>query len=330
MNRRNPAGDDPIVSVSTGLTLPGKRFGLPNLSKLGGKVKVKSKSWLTDNTFYINLLRIPMDVQTTNPITINRCKVFAMHSLSAVIITYNEARNIRRCLESILPVSDEIVVVDCYSSDETQSICRDYPVRFIQHPFEGYIEQTRYATSQAAHDHILTIDADECLTEELRRSILEKKRHWDLAGYKMNRLTNYCGRWVRHSGWYPEWKLRLYDRTRGEWRGTNPHYSFKVNPGEQFGYIKGDMLHYSYTSISDHVARTNKYSQIMADEYFKQGKSCHLVIILGHGLHKFFKDYVLKKGFLDGYTGLLVCLISAFGAFLKYAKLRENYEQSSR
>ena len=234
-------------------------------------------------------------------------------------------------MESILPVSDEIVVVDCYSTDTTPAICKDYPLRLIQHPFDGYIEQIRYATAQATNDYVLTIDADECLTPELQQSIMQIKDNWgEPAGYKMNRLTNYCGQWVRHSGWYPEWKLRLYDRTRGQWKGINPHYSFKVNPGEKFGYLKGDMLHYSFSSISDHIAKTNKYSQIMADEYYRKNKTCNTVVIIGHGIHKFLKDYILKKGFLDGYTGLLICLISAFGAFLKYAKLRENYERQAR
>ena len=161
--------------------------------------------------------------------------------LSAVIITFNEERNIRRCIESVLEVVDEIVVVDSFSTDKTKTICQEYNVRFIEHPFEGYIEQKNWAKSQATHNCILSLDADEALDGRLKESILKIKSDWKYA-YKMNRLTNYCGKWIHHSGWYPDTKLRLFDRREGDWGGINPHDKFIVKNSEKVKHLEGDIL----------------------------------------------------------------------------------------
>lgn len=143
--------------------------------------------------------------------------------LSVVIITLNEEKNIERCLKSILSVADEIVVVDSFSTDKTKEICHKYNVKFIQHEFEGYIEQKNLALTQAKFQHVLSLYADEALDERLQKNILSIKNNWKHDGYYMNRLTNYCGEWVHHCGWYPDRKLRLFDSTKGNWTGINPH-----------------------------------------------------------------------------------------------------------
>jgi len=140
--------------------------------------------------------------------------------ISAVIITFNEEKNIGRCLDSLQKVADEIVVVDSCSNDKTCEICEKYGVRFIQNRFKGHIEQKNFAMQQAEYDWVLSLDADEVLSLELTDSILKVKKDWVIDGYAFNRLTNYCGTWIRHCGWYPDTKLRLWDKRRGRWGGV--------------------------------------------------------------------------------------------------------------
>lgn len=139
--------------------------------------------------------------------------------LSAVIITYNEEDNIERCLESLEKTADEILVVDSFSSDRTAEICKSKGVEFIQHSFEGHIEQKNYALSRASNDYVLSLDADEALSDKLIQSIRAAKQNWSTNGYSVNRLTNYCGKWIRHCGWYPDKKIRLWDKRKGTWGG---------------------------------------------------------------------------------------------------------------
>ncbi len=146
--------------------------------------------------------------------------------ISAVIITFNEERNIGRCLESLVGVADEIVVVDSYSTDRTEEICKSFDAKFIRHRFFGHIEQKNWAILQASSPYILSLDADETLSDELRKSILQVKKDWTHDGYNFNRLTNYCGKWIRHTSWYPARKLRLWDSRKGHWGGYNPHDRF--------------------------------------------------------------------------------------------------------
>jgi len=165
-----------------------------------------------------------------------------MTPISLVIITYNEERNIARCIESVGELSDEVVVVDSFSTDRTEEICRQYGAKFIQHTFEGHIEQKNYAITQATHPHILSLDADEALSEELKQSIYQVKQNWRYDGYYFNRLTSYCGKWIRHSGWYPDRKLRLFDSRKGRWAGVNPHDRYEPDKGSTIRFLEGDLL----------------------------------------------------------------------------------------
>src|ERR1035437_7666308 len=142
-----------------------------------------------------------------------------MPQISVVIITFNEEKNIERCILSVQDLADDIVVVDSFSTDRTEEICKSHGVRFIQNHFNGHIEQKNFAISKAHFPYILSLDADEQLSEELKKSIQQVKNNWDADGYYFNRLTNYCGQWIRHSSWYPASKLRLWDSRKGKWGG---------------------------------------------------------------------------------------------------------------
>jgi len=192
--------------------------------------------------------------------------------ISAVIITYNEERNIKRCLDSLLGVADEIVVVDSYSTDRTEEICRSYNTVFIKHKFTGHIEQKNWAILQASSPYILSLDADETLSNELKASILRIKENWTHDGYYFNRLTNYCGKWIRHTSWYPSRKLRLWDSRLGSWGGYNPHDRYNMNRGATRCFLKGDLLHYSYYSVGEHLLQMNSFSSILARSYYERGR----------------------------------------------------------
>ncbi|HEX8424839.1 glycosyltransferase family 2 protein [Hymenobacter sp.] len=243
--------------------------------------------------------------------------------LSVVIITYNEEQNIGRCLEALYDVAEDVVVVDSFSTDRTVAICQQHGVRVVQHAFEGYVAQKNFATTQAQHDFVLQLDADEVLTEELRASIRHAKQHWQHAGYTLTRLTNYCGTWVRHGGWYPDRKLRLYDRRLGEWQGVLLHERFELVSGQSVGTLSGDLLHYSYHSVEQHVSQLNRFTSIAADELWLRGRrKVNLFHLLLKPWWRFLHGYFFRLGFLDGFAGLSIAVISALGVFLKFAKLK--------
>ena len=246
-----------------------------------------------------------------------------MPLLSVVIITLNEERNIARCLASVKSIADEVLVVDSFSTDKTKEIAEANGAIFVQHKFEGYIEQKNWALSQANYPFVLSLDADEALSDQLRSSITEAKNNKQYDGYTMNRFTNYCGKWVRHCGWYPDTKLRLFDRNKSKWGGVNPHDRLEMVAGAKVSHLKGDILHYSYYTLSDHINQVNKFTEISANALFKMGKKARLFKIKFSPLIKFIKDYFINLGFLDGYTGFVISRISAHAAFLKYAKLRQ-------
>ena len=247
-----------------------------------------------------------------------------MQKLSVVIITFNEEKNIERCLKSIEGVADDIVVVDSFSTDRTEEICKSYGIRFIQNEFTGHIEQKNWAITQAKYPHILSLDADEALDEGLIKSIVEIKNNWQYGGYYLNRLTNYCGKWIYHCGWYPDKKLRLWDSSKGKWGGTNPHDKYELRDGEKStARLKGNILHYSYYSIEQHCKQTEKFSSISANALFAKGKKINLVKLYISPLVKFIKSYLFQLGILDGYYGFIICKISAHSNYLKYFKLRE-------
>lgn len=246
-----------------------------------------------------------------------------MPKLSVTVITFNEEKNIERCLESVMPVADEIIVVDSFSKDNTRKICEKYNVTFIEHPFEGHIQQKNYALDQATHDHVLSLDADEALTPELQKSILAiKEGNWTNEAYKFNRLTNFCGKWINHTGWYPDTKVRLWNKKHGRWGGVNPHDKVVLENNIQATHISGDLLHYSFYTLDQHMDQINKFSSIRAREMFQSGRKVTWLKILLSPPIKFLKHYILFGGFRDGYSGYVISKNSAHAVFLKYMKLK--------
>ncbi len=244
--------------------------------------------------------------------------------ISVVVITFNEERNLARCLQSVSGIADEIVVIDSASTDNTVSIARNHNARVVQQVFLGYGQQKNFATAQAAHNWILSLDADEELTEDLKKSLLELKKNGPAHNvYEIPRMTNYCGQWIRHCGWYPDRQTRLYDRTRGKWEEPKVHeYWRATNPNDKKGLLKGDLLHYSFSTITEHLKKIEKYSELAALAAVEKGKTASLLKIAVSPKWHFISEYFLKLGFLDGFYGYTICRLSAYAAFIKYTKIR--------
>ncbi|WP_242120401.1 glycosyltransferase family 2 protein [Aestuariivivens sediminicola] len=252
-----------------------------------------------------------------------------MIKLSGVVITYNEERNIEKCLRSLQPVVDEIVVVDSFSTDRTKSICLDHGVTFIEQEFLGYIEQKNFALSKASFDHIVSLDGDEALSEPLQQSIIKLKSNWTNDGYYCNRFNNFCGQWIKHSDWYPNRKLRVFDRRRARWEGINPHDAVRLEKGATSGRLTGDILHWTYQSYSEFNKKTEYFSTIAARAYFENGKKAPFYKIWFNPFWAFIKAYFFRLGVLDGVNGLVICVQTAHITFLKYTKLRALIQQNN-
>ncbi len=242
--------------------------------------------------------------------------------ISAVIITYNEQENIGRCIDSLRPVCDEIVVVDSFSRDHTKRICEAKGVRFIEHSFRSHIQQKNFAIRQAEFDYVLSLDADEYLSPELIESILEVKANWNADAYQMKRLSMFGGKWITHGDWYPDRKIRLLDRRAGQWGGYNPHDKIILKKGAKLKSLEGDILHMACDSVHDVVNKIQRYSDIYSEEH-KGKKSSSVIKILLRTCFAFFHSYIIKRGFLDGFEGLMVSAAVSNHVLYKYAKLYE-------
>lgn len=246
-----------------------------------------------------------------------------MIPFSAVIITFNEERNIERCLDSLKDIAAEIIVVDSGSTDQTRSICERHGVTFLVHPFEGHIQQKNFALDQASNRWVLSLDADEALSQELKSSIRQIMSGKPAVGYSMNRLSNYCGTWIHHGSWYPDRKLRLFDKTKVRWTGVNPHDKAEPVNQEPTSHLKGDILHYTYYAVDEHIRKLDYFSGIAAKAYFEKGRHASWFDLHIRPGFAFFRDYILRAGFLDGYSGWLIAKFTAHYTLQKYAKLKE-------
>ena len=247
-----------------------------------------------------------------------------MPQLSVVIITFNEEKNIERCLQSVQGVADDVVVIDSFSIDKTESICKAYNVTFIPHTWEGYSATKNFANAQAKHNWILSLDADEALSDELKQSLLALKQLPELTTAKFNRLTNYCGSWIKHGGWYPDTKIRLFDRTITKWTGII-HEELTFSKPVDIKQLKGDCLHYSYYTLEQHYKQADNFTTIAAKDLFVQGKRVSFDKLYISPIVKFIRDYFIKLGFMDGSAGFTVARISAYATYLKYKKLNDLY-----
>jgi glycosyltransferase involved in cell wall biosynthesis len=253
-----------------------------------------------------------------------------MPEISVVIITLNEGKNIGRCIDSVKGVADEIVVLDSGSTDATAQLAEALGARVYVHPFDDYVAQKNRALAYATYPHILALDADEALSGELKRSVYEAKQDWRYDGYKFNRLTSCCGKWIRHGGWYPDCRIRLWNLAKGNWRGNRIHETVSLHSGSSVGFLRGDLLHYSINSVSQHIARINRYTEISASANYERGKRTNLLEIFFLPKWKFLRDYVLKLGFLDGFYGYIVCKNSAYADYLKFVKLYEMQKSKGK
>jgi glycosyltransferase involved in cell wall biosynthesis len=242
--------------------------------------------------------------------------------ISATIICKDEAHNIDECLESV-SWCDETVVVDSGSTDGTVERAQKRATRVVHHEWPGYVAQKNFALDQATGDWILCLDADERCTPELRTAIEEELGHADgLAGFEVRRHVKYLGRWINHGGWYPDWKCRLVRKGQARWGGVDPHD--KLIPQGPVRRLKADLHHFTYRDFAHQIRIINHFSDVIVDEYLKEGRRSSILQAIFHPPWKFFECYVWKLGFLDGFPGFVIAVGSAFYIFSRYVKLWER------
>ena len=242
--------------------------------------------------------------------------------ISAAVIAYNEESKIDRALASLQDLCDEIVVVDSFSTDATVERCRRYTDRIEQRAWPGYRDQKQYATDQATHDWILSLDADEEVGAELRGEIRRWKQNatvTDCNGYYISRKAFLLGRAIHHTTWYPDWQLRLFRKSRGRWEGGRVHESFKVQPPTS--RLRGDLYHYTYTSVNEYLEQLSRFSSLAAADSLDRGQRSGFPQLVFRPLAAFFSNYLLRRGFLDGSAGFTVSVLAAVSTFFKYLKL---------
>lgn len=248
-------------------------------------------------------------------------------TLAVVVITLNEERNIERCLRSVQGIADEIIVLDAFSTDKTPEICAAFNVQFVQRAWEGYAASKNHLNSLVRSDYILSLDADEALSADLHAEISAEKEKGFSGTYNVNRLTNYCGKWIYHSGWFPDIKPRLFPRNGSYWSGEYVH-EVLVTPAPASITFDGVLEHYSYYSFADHRQRADKYSLLTARKFHAAGKKTGIFKPYLSAIGRFIAMYFFKRGFLDGWMGFKIAQISAQSNILKYKELnrlnREN------
>jgi len=242
--------------------------------------------------------------------------------ISATVVAFNEERNIARAVASLSACADEIVVVDSGSFDRTRDIAAALGARVIEEPWRGYAAQKNFAASIAAHPYILSIDADEELTPALAAEIAAlKTKAPQFDAWAMPRLARYLGRWIRHSGWYPDRKVRLYHRDRAAWQGDYVHESVHVSGTT--GQLNSDLLHFTCDSLSQHLRTLDRYTSLAAQQLATAGKPIPFRRLVIDPPWTFLRSYILQRGFLDGAHGFVIAAMASFYTFTKYAKARD-------
>lgn len=248
--------------------------------------------------------------------------------LSAFVITFNEEEQIQACLES-LSFCDEIIVVDSFSTDNTVCIAERLGARVVQRAWPGYRQQKEFGLSLTSHEWVLNIDADERVSESLRDSVLATldsmqagpRSNDSLAGYYLCRVVFFLGRWWRRGGWYPEYRLRFFRKSKVTWGGTDPHE--RVVATGPTSVLSGEILHFTYKNLDQQIAQLQRFSSVGAREEHKLGRRFSLFPLLVSPVARFVKFYLLKQGFREGVAGFVVAINESYYAFCKYAKLWE-------
>ena len=242
-----------------------------------------------------------------------------MAKISACIISFNEEKKIEDCLKSLENIADEIIVIDSNSTDNTLEIAKRYTNKIFQNNFEGYGKQKNLATDKASYDWIISLDCDERLSAELQASIMSIKNDLDNNSvYNMARKTFYIYRWLNHC-WYPDRKTRLFNKYKTRWLDNDVHESVDTT-NMKLITLNGDILHYSFDSFSDHLKTIDKFTEIGANDLLKKGKHISFLSPVSHASWTFLKLYILKRGFLDGFAGLTVSVLSYMHVFIKYSR----------
>ena len=249
--------------------------------------------------------------------------------ISAVLITFNAEHNIDAALHSLEGIADEIIVVDSHSTDRTAKIARRHTERVTERTWTNYADQKNFGNSLAKHLWILSLDADERISPALREEILAlKEGSPDCAAFSMPRQVFYLGRWIRHSGWYPDRRLRLFRKDAARWEGEYVHESLVLEGSAR--PLSGVIQHFSYRNIAEHVERINTFSGLGAQKLYAARKKCRWAHLLLLPPARFLKSYVLRLGVLDGFAGLVISALNGYAIFLRYAKLREIWKKGER
>jgi glycosyltransferase involved in cell wall biosynthesis len=241
-----------------------------------------------------------------------------MTPVSVVIITLNEERNIKRCIDSVKAIADEIIVIDSFSTDRTKEISVAAGAKVIEQKWEGYGHAKNTGAEMAANNFILIMDADEALSAELQTHIAEAKKNGLNGAYMFNRLSNYCGQWIHHCGWYPDRKTRIYSRQDAEWNNDAVHEKLIFKNKATLTFLKGDLEHYSFYTIDEHRAKSKKYAALGAKKLQNKSKLSLFLKMIFNPPVRFLRTYIFQLGFLDGYYGWKICSIVTQEVFMKY------------
>lgn len=250
-----------------------------------------------------------------------------MQALSVVIISYNEEQNIGRCIGSLAGVADEVIVVDSFSEDNTVAIALSKGATVKQSEFNGYINQKNKAIDMAGNDLVLLMDADEALSDELAASIMASKKDFSKSAYSMNRRSFFCGKFITRGLWYPDRKLRLFDKRLGKCGGLDPHDKIIMNEPVSVKHLHGDLLHYSFNTVEEYLERNDAVSTIAAQSLFNEGIKKPWTKTIFSPLWAFINGYFLRLGFLDGRKGFIIATHTANQSFSKYQKLRRLHKE---
>ncbi len=249
--------------------------------------------------------------------------------ITAVIITHNEETSLEGALKSVAGVASEIVVVDSFSTDNTVKIAKKYTNRVFERAWTNFADQKNFANSKASHPWILSLDADERVSPELRAELADlRKAEPHCPAFSIPRQVFYLGRWIRHSGWYPDRKLRLFRKDKACWEGEYVHEKLVIEG--PVGKLRGSLHHFTYRNIAEHLARINKFSDLGAQKLYAQQKKCRWYHLLFFPFFRFLRAYFWKWGFLDGFAGLVISVLTGYGIFVRYAKLKEIWKKGER
>ena len=253
-----------------------------------------------------------------------------MRKISVAIITFNEEQKIERSLTSIKKIADEIVIIDSFSTDETENICSQYTDLFFSAKWKGYRKQKQFALEQTHHAWVLSLDADEALSKDLIRELETWKQLSDteINGHYLPRQTFFMGRWIRHTSWYPDWQLRLFRKSQAEWVGGRVHESVKLTGDTT--YLHNPIEHYSYSDAGEYLSQVQNFSSLAAADYFETGRQSSLFHLIIYPFVEFWKNYLLRRGFQDGVPGLVVSVLSSTSVFFKFLKLWELHNQTKK